>query len=40
MEKLYRKLAPKALVPYSFFILVNNPKHPLFARNYFKSKMF
>ena len=40
MEKLYRKLAPKALVPYSFFILVNNPKQPLFARNSFKSKIF
>ena len=28
------------LVPDSFFILVNNPKQPLHARNSFKNKIF
>ena len=28
------------LVPDLFTILVNNPKQPLHARNYFKSKIF
>ena len=28
------------LVPDLFIILVNNPKQPLHARNYFKSKIF
>ena len=27
------------LVPDSFLILVNNPKHPLHARNSFKNKL-
>ena len=28
------------LVPDPFLILVNNPKQPLHARNYFQNKMF
>ena len=28
------------LVPDPFFILVNNPKQPLHARNYFENKIF
>ena len=28
------------LVPDPFFILVNNTKQPLHARNYFKNKIF
>ena len=28
------------LVPDLFIILVNNPKQPLHARNYFKSRIF
>ena len=28
------------LVPDSFLILVNNPKQPLDAKNYFKNKIF
>ena len=28
------------LVPDTFLILVNNPKQPLHARNYFKNKIF
>ena len=36
MENSCKKCAPKAS-PYSFFILVNNPKQPLHARNSFKN---
>ena len=28
------------LVPHPFLILVNNPKQPLYARNYFENKVF
>ena len=28
------------LVPNPFFILVNNPKQPLHARNFFKNEIF
>ena len=28
------------LVPDPFFILINNPKQPFHARNYFKRKIF
>ena len=36
MEKSYRKCAPKAS-PRLLFILVNNPKRPLYAKYYFKK---
>ena len=39
MEKPCRKCAPKAS-PDPFLILLNNPKQPLDARNYFKIKVF
>ena len=39
IEKSRRKCAKK-LVPDLLIILVNNPKQPLNARNYFKSKIF
>ena len=39
MEKPCRKWAPKAS-PRPLFILVNNPKQPLYARNSFKYKIF
>ena len=39
MEKSYRKYALKAS-PRPLFILGNNPKHPLHARNSFKNKIF
>ena len=34
-ENVHQKLAPDA-----FSILLNNPKQPLHARNYFKNKVF
>ena len=40
MENSYRKCAPKASLKNTSSILVNNPKQPLHARNYFKNKMF
>ena len=39
MEKYAENMQQK-LVPDLFIILVNNPKQPLHARNYFKSKIF
>ena len=39
MEKSCRKCAPK-LAPEPFLILLNSPKQPLHARNYFKNKVF
>ena len=39
MENSYRKSATKAS-PRPFLILVNNPKQPFHARNYFKNKAF
>ena len=39
MEKSCRKFAPKA-IPRPLFYLVNNPKQPLHAINYFKNKIF
>ena len=43
-KHFYRKIMQKnmyqELVPDLFIILVNNPKQPLHARNYFKSKIF
>ena len=39
MEKSNREGAPKA-GPRPFFILVNNPKQSLHARNSFKNKIF
>ena len=39
MEKSCRKCEPKAS-PRPFFILVNNPKQLLDARNSFKNKIF
>ena len=39
MEKSNRECAPKAS-PRPFFILVNNPKQSLHARNSFKNKIF
>ena len=39
MEKSCKKCEPKAS-PRLLFILVNNPKHPLHARNSFKNKIF
>ena len=39
IEKSCRNVQQK-LVPDLFIILVNNPKQPLYARNYFKSKIF
>ena len=39
MEKSSRKYAPK-LAPDPFLILLNNPKQPLHAINYFKNKIF
>ena len=39
MEKSCRKCAPKAS-PRTLFILVNNPKQSLHARNSFKNKIF
>ena len=40
MEKSWRKCARNALAPDPFFILVNNPKQPLHAKNSFKNKIF
>ena len=34
------KIVQQKLVPDLFIILVNNPKQPLNAKNYFKSKIF
>ena len=39
MENSCRKCAPKAR-PKPVLILVNNPKQPLHAKNYFKNKIF
>ena len=39
MEKSCKKCAPKLAVD-PVFILLNNPKQPLHARNYFKNKIF
>ena len=39
MEKSSKKCAKK-LFPDPFFILFNNPKQPLYARNSFKYKIF
>ena len=39
MEKSCKNVLQK-LVPDPFLILVNNPKQPLHARNYFKNKIF
>ena len=39
MENSYRKSATKAS-PRLFLILVNNPKQPFHARNYFKIRHF
>ena len=36
----YAKNVHQTLVPDPFFILVNNPKQPLHARNSFKNKLF
>ena len=38
--KNHEKNMHQKLVPNSFFILVNNPKQPLHARNSFKNKIF
>ena len=38
MEKSCRKCSPKA-TPDPFFVLVNNPKHLLHARNSFKKNI-
>ena len=39
MENSCRKWAPK-LVPDPFFILVNNPKQPWHAKDFFENKVF
>ena len=39
-RKIVQKNVQQKLVPDLFKILVNNPKQPLHARNYFKSKIF
>ena len=39
-RKIMQKNVQQKLVPGLFIILANNPKHPLHARNYFKSKIF
>ena len=39
MEK-YAENVDQKLAPDPFFILVNNPKQPLHASNYFKNKIF
>ena len=36
----YGKTIHQKLVPDPLLILANNPKQPLHAKNYFKSKMF
>ena len=36
----YAENKHQKLVPDPFLILVNNPKQPLHARNYFKNKIF
>ena len=38
-KTMYKNVHQK-LVPDPFLILVNNPKQPLHARNYFKNKIF
>ena len=40
MEKNYAENAHQKLAPDPFLILVNNPKHPLHARNCFENKIF
>ena len=37
MEESCRKYVPKA-IPRPLFILVNNPKQSIYARNYFKNQ--
>ena len=39
-KKNYTENVQQKLVPDVFIILVNNPKQPFHARNYFKSKTF
>ena len=38
--KIMQKKVHQKLVSDLFLILVNNPKQPLHARNYFKNKIF
>ena len=40
MEKNDAENVHQKLVPDFFFIVVNNPKQPLHARNSFKNKVF
>ena len=40
MENFYAENVHQTLVPEPLLILVNNPKQPLHARNYFKRKIF
>ena len=40
MENFYAENEHQTLVPEPLLILVNNPKQPLHARNYFKNKIF
>ena len=39
-EHFYIKLMHKKLAPDPFLILLNNPKQPLHARNFFENKLF
>ena len=40
LYKNHAENVQQKLVPDLFIILVNNPKQPLHAKNYFKSKIF
>ena len=38
--KIQAEIVHQKLVPDPFVILVNNPKQPLHAKNYFRKKIF